>query len=231
MGPIQISSYSRTHCHGFSITLLLSLTLMSNVQCGPQVVSDAVSVLARGGKSAEAIIQQLHGRYYETNYRNALFSGSIVGQVTTVGLATTYTGLVLSNPVASTVNLVINKVGISFIVAFPAGAQVGIMTGYNQSTNVTHTTPVTPRSQKFGATTTPTGLLDSAATLPTAPTVNQILMAGLTGAITTAVAIPGLFDLEGSLVLIPGAYAAIYTSTISGAAAGGFSFTWEEVPV
>lgn len=205
---------------------------MSNVQCGPQVTTDGVSTLARGGRSSEAIIGQLHGRYYEAAFRNTMFSGSIVGQVTTVGLATTYTGLVLSNPVASTVNLVINKVGYSFIVAFAAASHIGLMTGFNAATNVTHTTPVTPRSQKFGATTTPTGLLDSAATLPTAPTVNMIFASGLTGAITTASFIAeGYCDLEGSLILAPGAYAAIYTSTASGAASGGFSFSWEEVAV
>lgn len=177
-------------------------------------------------------VQDAHGRYAEASTRGTVFSGAIVGQVTTVGLATTYTGLCLSNPVGSRVLLSINKVGYAFIVAFAAGSVIGLMTGYNQATNVTHTTPVTPRSQYFTSAGGGFGLLDSAATLPTAPTLNQILASGLTGAITTTPFVPGgLVDLEGSITLPPGAYCAIYTSTVSGAAAGAFSFQWEELSI
>ena len=180
----------------------------------------------------EQLVSELHGRYYEANYRRSLFNGAITGQVTTVGLATTYTGLCLSNPVGSQVNLVILKANYAFIVAFAAGATIGLMTGYNGTTNVTHTTPVTPRSQFFGTGAAGIGLLDSSATLPTAPTLNTILGSGLTGAITTVPHVPAAsFDLEGAIILPPGAYCAFYTSTASGAASGAFSFTWEEVPI
>lgn len=200
------------------------------IQAGaPQAALGTGQIQARGGTLGDQIMSELHGRYYETNKSKALFNGAITGQVTTVGLATTYTGLCLSNPIGSTVNLVINKAGFAFIVAFAAGATIGLMTGYNSGTNVTHTTPVTPRSQFFGVGASGTGLLDSAATLPTAPTLNTILGAGLTGAITTAVFIPSIVDLEGSIILPAGAYCAFYTSTASGAAGGAFSFTWEEV--
>lgn len=195
---------------------------------------DTTPIFARGGRQGDLMVSELHGRYYEQTYRNNVFSGSIVGQTTTVGLATTYTGLCLSNPISSQVNLVVNKVGYAFIVAFGAGAAIGLLTGFNATTNVTHTAAVTVRSQKFtGATATnATGLLDSSATLPTAPTLNMILASGLTGAITTTPFVPaGLVDLEGSLILPPGAYCGIYTSTASGTNAGAFSFTWEEVPV
>lgn len=201
-------------------------------QAGVQTLPAGQAGPVRLGLQADLIVSELHGRYYEQTARGNEYSGSIVGQVTTVGLATTYTGLCLSNPNASLNNLVINKVGLSFLVAFAAAAHVGLMTGFS-TTDVTHTAAVSVRSQKFvGSVVTPSGRLDSSATLPVAPTVNQIFGSGLTGAITTAPsAISGLFDLEGSLVLPPGAYCAIYTSTASGAAAGGFSFAWEEVPV
>lgn len=177
-------------------------------------------------------ITHAHPRYFDPVSRRAVFSGAIVGQVTTVGLATTYTGLVLSNPPGSPVNLVVHKVGYAFIVAFAAGSVIGLMTGFNAGTEVTHTTPVTPRNQFFvGASAGGYGKLDSAATLPTAPTLNTILGSGLTGAITTAPHIPGgLVDLEGSIILPAGAYCALYTSTASGAAGGAFSFAWEEIP-
>jgi hypothetical protein len=186
----------------------------------------------RQAKTGELVVVDAHARYYEPTSRGQMFSGSITGQVTTVGLATTYTGLCLSNPVGSNVNLVINKVGFAFIVAFAAGSTIGLMTGYNASTNVTHTTPVTPRNQKFTGAGGGVGLLDSSATLPTAPTLNIVLAGGLTGAITTTTMTPvGVVDLEGSIVLPPGGYCAFYTSTASGAAGGAFSFQWEEVAI
>lgn len=204
-------------------------------QVGPLATSSSlaagVQAVGRAGNMGDAIVSELHGRYYEATYRRAMYNAAITGQVTTVGLATTYTGLVLSNPVGSAVNVVINKVGYAFIVAFAAGASIGLMTGYNAGTNVTHTTPVTPRNQFFGVGASGVALVDSSATLPTAPTLNTILAAGLTGAITTQTVVPAQFDLEGSIILPAGAYCAFYTSTASGAAGGAFSFSWEEVPV
>lgn len=202
-------------------------------QIGPQTLKEGPGTPVRQGNSGEQIVQQLHGRYYESTYRRNVFNGAVVGQVTTVGLAATYTGLCLSNAPGSPVNLVVLKCGYAFIVAFPAGAVVGLMTGYNAGTPVTHTTPVIPRGQFFNnAGGGQAGLLDSSATLPTAPTLNTIFAAGLTGAITTTpFGQGGVVDLEGSLILPPGAYAAFYTSTVSGAAGGAFSFSWEEVLV
>jgi energy-converting hydrogenase Eha subunit E len=186
--------------------------------------------VARMGHNGDLIVSELHGRYYEQAYRKNLYGGSIVGQVTTVGAATTYTGLCLSNPVGSGVNLVINKVGVSFLVGFAASATVGVMTGINVTTNVTHTAAAVVRN-KFIGSVAGMGLLDSSATLPTAPVLDIVLFSGLTGAITTAPAADGMFDLEGSIILPPGAYAAIYTSTVSGTASMSASFSWEEVPV
>ncbi len=190
----------------------------------------ANSTPIRQGHQGDVLVSELHGRYYEPTYRKSMFGGSIVGQVTTVGVATTYTGLCLSNPVGSSVNLVLNKVGITFLVAFPAAAAVGIMTGYNGSTSVTHTTPAVVRNKYVGAG-VGSGLLDSACTLPIAPVLDTVFFAGLTGAITTVTAGDAIVDLEGTIIIPPGGYGAIYTSTASGAASMAASMTWEEVPL
>lgn len=198
---------------------------------GPSVLTDGSGLPFRQERSGALVTQSLHGRYFESTFRRAIYSGSVVGQATTVGLNTTYTGLCLSNTLGSTVNLAINKVGYAFIVAFPAGSVIGLMTG-SAVTNVAHTTPVVPRSQFFNSAASGLGLLDSSATLPAAPTLNLILGAGLTGAITTGTSgASGLVDLEGSIVLPPGSFCAFYTSTASGLAAGAFSFQWEEIAV
>jgi hypothetical protein len=207
---------------------------LNQIQVGIQNNADTTNAItARAGKQGESMVSELHARYYEQTYRGNMFGGAIAGQVTTVGLATTYTGLLLSNPIGSAVNLVLNKCGYAFTVAFPAGSAVGLFTGFNGSTNVTHTATVQPRNQLFnGAAGGGRGLLDSSATMPTAPTLNTLFGAGLTGAITTTpFGLAGLVELEGSLILTPGAYAGFYTSTISGAAGSFLSFSWEEVPI
>lgn len=202
-------------------------------QVGPQVASDGASITIRQDKSGAMVNQQAHGRYFETTYRKAMFNGGVIGQTTSSGLATTYTGLCLSNPIGSNVLLAVNKVGFSFTTVFSAAASVGLMTGYSASTNVTHTTPVTPRNQYFNTVGGGVGLLDSSATLPVAPTINQVFTAATTGtAVAQTVLAPvGFVDLEASLILTPGAYAAIYTSTASASNAGNFSITWEEIPL
>lgn len=185
----------------------------------------------KGSNGGDLITSAGAGRYYEPTYQRQMFTGANqAGVVTTVGLATTYTGLVLSNPITSTVNLVINKVGVAFLVAFPAAAAVGLMVGYNPNTNVTHSVAGVTHSNYWGPSiVTAQGLVDTGATLPTAPFVTHIFEAGLTGAITTEAAVSAdLYDLEGSVILGPGAYAAIYTSTVSGAASMFASFQWEE---
>lgn len=193
---------------------------------------DGNTVNSRMGRDNDLIVSELHGKNFESASRGLSFGSSIVGQITTVGAATTYTGLCLSNNITSGVKLVLRQVGVAFLVAFAASSTVGIMTGFNVGTNVTHTTPAVIRSKLIGplVTTAGTGLVDSAATLPTAPVLDTVLFAGLTGAITTAPTDSGgFYDLHDGIVLMPGAYAAIYTSTASGAASMSASFIWDEI--
>ena len=206
-------------------------------QVGPASSTSSLSAgtqpALRLGSMGALITSDLHGAHYEAAYRRSLFAvANQAVTTTTVGLATTYTGLCISNPVGSSLLVVLTRVGYSFTVAFPAAAVVGLMVGYNSSTNVTHTTPVTPRSQYFGAGASPVALCDVAATLPTAPFLNSVFTGGTTGAITTSVTNgANMHELDGSLILPPGAYAAIYTSTVSGTSGFAGSFLWEEVPI
>lgn len=184
------------------------------------------------GPQQDAMVSQLHGCLYENVRRKASFHvANQAGQTTTVGLATTYTGLCLSNPNGSGKLVIIDRVGVSFLVAFAAASAVGIMVGYS-GTNVTHTAAATPRANyidtSFG--TAGVALADTSATLPVAPVVHTILGAGLTGAITTVPQMQPIWnDLDGGIVLAPGGYAAIYTSTASGASGMLASFLWHEV--
>jgi hypothetical protein len=202
-------------------------------QVGPiattQSISPGVLSPMRSGNLGDAIVSELHGRYYETTYRKAKFSGAVAQVTTSAALATTVTGLILTNPLGSTVNLVLSKFGYAFDVVSTGLAGIGLAYGYNSSTAVTQTTPITPKNNFVGGP-SGQGLLASAATVPTASTLQYIFDATATVAIST-IMIHGLVDLEGSIILPPGAYVQTYTTVASGTSGGYFSFAWEEVPV
>lgn len=167
---------------------------------------------------------------YLSTYKGQVFTASVDPVTTSVAANTTYTGLCLTNPKTSTVNLVVSKVGFAFKVAFSAASTIGIMVGSN-TTAVTQTTPITPISNRVGQGLTSNGLAASAVTFPSAPTLAYVLGAGLTAAITTTPFGESNFvDLSESIILPPGSYAALYTSTASGTNSTACSITWEEVP-
>lgn len=201
------------------------LSSTSSIASGTQSVQ-------RAGNMGDTIVSELHGRYYEAAYRRALFSTANSAAVATVALGTTaYTGLSLANPIGSTVNLVLLKASYALSVAAPSAGYLGLETGYNSGTNVTHTAATVVANNFIGVGASGTGLADSSSTLPTAPT-NRIMLCNTSTIATTAYngSAPQVIDLEGSIILPPGAYVAFYTFATN-TAAWWFSFFWEEVPV
>jgi hypothetical protein len=196
--------------------------------------TDGVPITQRMGQQGDELSSFLHAQYYEQTVRKNTFYGSngATPSVTTVALATTYTGLALINPATSGVNVVVNKVGLSFLVVFPAVSTVGLLVGYLASGVATYTAAASPgASSLIGSGQTPKAVCALSATLVGTPYLHTVFGSGLTGAATTAPQVPSFYDMEGSVILAPGAYCAIYTSTVCGAGAMAASFQWEEVPL
>ena len=185
----------------------------------------------RQGQLGEMVVQELHGRYYETAYRRNLFNAAVQGTgiTTSAGLVTGYTGLALTNPTTSTVNLVLTKVGYG-VNAAPTAVMVVSLAFNTSTTAVTQTTAITGRNNFLGGA-SPQGLAASSVTFPTAPVNSHILGVIGTNAITGLNETTDVIDLEGSIVMPPGSYIAIVTSTASAATSFWGSFQWEEVPV
>ena len=172
---------------------------------------------------------KMHGDYYESTVRNQVFAGSNIGGVTTTaGFATTLTGLCLTNPIGSNVNLVMRRVKYGSLIAQTAALEFGLQTGFNLATAVTQTTPAVVASNFVGQP-AGVGLLSSAVTLPTAPTRLILIDTILTGAITTGIFGGNQYELADSIVIPPGGYVATYTSAASVASSLVFGFVWEEV--
>jgi len=203
-----------------------------------QSITPGATPAIRQGQLGDVIVSELHGRYYETTYRRNMYTAVLgTGTTTSAGLATSHTGLLLWNPTNSQVNIAINKVSMSFLVAFAAASAIGILTGASTTTPGTSSTNVIIRSNYVGL---PNGsgqaIAYSASTLVSSgfslPFVHTLFGTGLTGAITTTPQIPGFYvDVEAGLILPPGTFIGTYTSTASGASSMFASLTYEEIPL
>lgn len=196
---------------------------------GPQSAGDGIGNLKlRGTRTGGLVTQQLHGRYHETTSRGNMFSASTQAvATTTVGLATTYTGLVVSNPVNSGILMSMNKASIMQSVIQSTQVEAyGIAVGYHASTNVTHTASLATKSNLVGSGRTSTGLADTQATLPAAPTYHTFVHDTPSA---TSDGPGSVIDFEGSLILMPGAYALWVTPAQASVAGLWFSFQWEEI--
>ncbi len=196
-------------------------------QVGTQLNADGVTTaIARSGKQGELMVSELHGRYYEQTYRSNMFSVMTqgTGVTTTAALATTWTGLGISNPVGSNVNLVVNKMWVTEF-AVGAAATVGVMGG----TGVLNA-GLTPQSRIIGG-----GALSKANASASATISTPLLICtfGQTGSLATTgygLGPAASIDFEGSLIVPPGSFIASYTSIVTTTALQ-FGYAWEEVPV
>lgn len=177
-----------------------------------------------------------HGYGYGTAYNgNSYWGANQTGVTTSAGLATTYVGLCLSNPAGSGKNLAIGKVSAYLTVAPAAVLGVGLIVGYSAAGVVTHTTALSVYSDLIGATAaapngtnvgTPVGLVDGACTIVGTPLWYQRLGVGLVSANLLSV----WEDLNGGIILPPGAYLAIGTN-VAGPTSGFWgAIQWEENP-
>lgn len=183
------------------------------------------------GNYGELIVNERLPRYYEGTYRKFGFNAATQAvATTTVGLATTYTGLCLSNNVGNSVNLVLTKASIMQSVIQSTQIEAyAIACGFNATTNVTHTTPLVSIKNAFiGSGTVAQATADTSATLPTAPFYHTFVQNTGTA---TANGTGAVIDLEGSIILPPGGYAMWVTPAQASVAGLWFSFDWMEVPV
>ena len=201
--------------------------MLNEIKVGPRKLEDGSTGEARAGQYSEAIVGQAHGKYYEASSRHRLFWTASQAAVTwCVALHLTHTGLCVSNPRMSNVNLAIVRAGFALSAGPAAPAHIGLAVGYDADEEVTHTTP---QAIYNGFLLGPHGQAnaDSAATLPTAPLWIEAYMSAFTAATLHGTS-PVIVDVDGAIIVPPGAYVAFCALT---AAVGLASMMWEEVPI
>lgn len=180
------------------------------------------------GADSDLIVSALHGTKYHSAKRGNLFTAANqTGATTSAALATTYTGLCLSNPAGTGKNLALRRIGFVLNVAPAALTSFGLITGFAAGGVTVHTTALTPASSKIGSGLTAVAKADAACTLVGTPVWSEWLT--VTPAATSVVGFTA--DMEGDLIIPPGGYVAIGTS-IAGPTNGLLaSMEWEEYAV
>lgn len=180
-------------------------------------------------KSFAMVVADAHARYREAVSRgNVFIVASPAAVALSVALATTYTGLIVSNPIGNGKLFSLLGAGFALSVAPAAIASLHLIGGGLANTDVVHTTPLAApniRSTLLPSPVAPSAKADSAATI-----VNPSYLVPLLGGFTAA-AFPssGMVwaDLGGLFELAPGGYAALGALT---AVTGLGALVWEEIP-
>lgn len=158
---------------------------------------------------------------------NVFWAANQVATAWSVALTTTFTGIVVSNPARSKVDLVMLAAGFALSVA-PAGiASMGFIGGYSNNGITAHTTPLTPLNAYLNQDqATGMGKADAAATLVGTPYWLLPFMGGFTAGALPATS-PAWVRIDGLWIIPPGGYFGIGALT---AVTGFGGLVWEEVP-
>lgn len=129
---------------------------LNQIQVGPQVASDATQVTARGGKQGDAIVSELHGRFYEQNYRGNVYSDGIPTVLTLANASYTIATLTASatpiaglwNPSTSPINAVLLTATLNAIKAALQNTGCGPFFWATSTGNAAISTGNTPLNRK-----------------------------------------------------------------------------------
>jgi hypothetical protein len=209
---------------------------------GPQVATDGTVATARGGRLGDAIISELHGRYYEQAYRgntymqdsDAITLASAFTTKSAAGTIKLINGFL--NPYGSGKNAVIIFANVAFVSgtytgplmwnaqALPPGVSLtNTATGTIRSTTISYSPPTSAMSAQTNVAIVRS---DSATTAFTQIGVlGGIGSAAVTGAVSSVSE-----DVGGRIVIGPGT---VFGLTQVGASTATIQTTiyWEEVPV
>jgi len=222
-------------------------------QVGPQTLADGVTGTAmRQGRTAEQIVQELHGRFFETTYRSAVFSGGMgltaINNVTyTTGtLGATVTPIAgVYNPIGSSVNLAILQALLGITVTAGTATGCGPFVWATSITTAPISTGGNPLNRK---TLQAQGSVakDITNVAPTGMTPNlavrfaSALTGGLIKSISSVetavgqnIGIAGVTveNIDGSILVPPGGVLALLATTTPVGHSAASGLVWEEVPV
>ena len=225
------------------------MPILQNIVGPPSAAANNAIVNARAGQLGDAIVSELHGRYYETNYRgNMYFTGhtSLVAlSANTITLTATTTPILgVWNPANNTNNLVMAQALLTVVANnLTSGAGPGVFVWALSLGNGAISTGANPYNAKtllqsgsnakgFAGSTALTGLTNNLAVVAganiAAPSALTYTTLGSTALLPSYV---GREDFDGSIIVPPGGVLALLNTNSSTVFSAAGRLTWEEVPV
>ena len=198
----------------------------------------------RQGQLLDLIISELHGKYYESNYRSAVYS---VGMAQTALSANTITLVAATtpiigiwNPAASPVNLVPIKAKCLITAAGANAVAPGAFVWATSTGNAAISTGLTPMSRKtlaqagsyakgFNISTALTGLTNNLVIQFAAAFGTLVAAQGATA--SPIISGDGVEEFDGSIIVPPGGVLALLNTTSTTTISVASTLIWEEVPV
>lgn len=215
----------------------------------------------RGGNQGDAVVSELHGRFYEQNYQGNQFSVGITATAITAATFTTADGLSATlataatstpilgiwNPSSSTVNLVILQAILSgFITASTVTGTGGLIWAvYTGNSNITVANQQAPLNNKTLAASGSqakglnTIALTGLSNVGTYLRASSLIAGPATGysQVGTAVGFPSegagpsVENIDGSIIIPPGGILALYGTVTPVAISVAGGLVWEEVAI
>lgn len=209
---------------------------------GTQNASDSAWSNLRGTQDGAAVVQQMHGKYYEAALRGNLFMAytAIAGVALPVAAATLNSKFTLHNPASSgkNIELISFSMGIDSATTVVNGIGMAIQRNLGTTSGIpTSTTSLV--SSRLGVSGTAQGVAYSQATLTnvaipgvTAATAVPIPLYPLFsfGAVTAPVIEECTHNFDGRVILEPDSLGAFCT-TVAPATAAFCAVIWAEYPV
>lgn len=201
-------------------------------QVGPQTVSDGSEQALRQGKSAELVVTELHGRYYEQAYRGNLFVAQAIVTAPTIYTTAAGTGgPLIWNPPTSGVNVALVAMSLGITVVSTVAAAIGITGNVGQTVAPTSTTAIDGNFNALLGTSTAKSRAYRVGT-PTNAGGFLLPVGDLhTGALTTDAGSVKWIDLGGVILVPPGGWAAVATSATATTTVAQIGLVYEEIPV
>jgi|SRR5712671_2934476 len=221
------------------------MALPISVQVGPQTVADGATATARGGKTAEVMVSELHGRFYEQVYRGNVYGNGTLAltalSANTITLTASTTPILgVWNPASSLVNLVILQAtlnaGINNTASVGPGAFVWASSNGNAALTLgtapfNHKTLTAAGSAAKGlAFIALTGLTNNLVVQESADFPSPTIIT--TTAIPTTVTTPSVSytqNVDGSFVVPPGGVLALLNTVSTTTVSVTGRLLWEEV--
>ena len=219
-------------------------------QVGVQTLSDGVSATLRQGRTAELIASQLHGRYYEQNFRGAVFSGgmnltSISNVIWSTQLDATAKPIVgVWNPSTSPVHLVILQafLGVTITAATSVGGAPYVWATSTANAGLTLGSTPLNRKSLVATGSFAKDMSGIALTgLTNVPVVRNVSALGSGSAgnysqVDTAVGfspsfVPSFENIDGAWIVPPGGLLALFATTTPVAHSAASGIVWEEVVI